>query len=607
MYVTNAYSGNVSIIDTATQTVTSTILTVGKYPQGIAVNATGTRAYVANSDSSDVTILDLVNNKTLATVPIASGYPVGVALNANDTRVYVTSNSNGQVSVIDTASNTVIATVPVGSYPMGVAFNPSGTRVYVANRTPGSVSVIDTATNTAVATINIGGYINSLTVDPAGTRVYVTNSNSGAVHIIDTATNTILSTVPVGGWPSGITLNTDGTRAYVSTGKRVAAFDTASNSITAIATVPWGTDDAFGQFIAQVPCPCDQTISFGSLPGLTYGASSYTLDAKASSALPVEFTSTTPSVCLVNGNKVDALAVGYCTIQASQPGNAAYKLATPVTQSLYVGKGNQEIICGPAPVVTVGGSGTLNCTGGASGNSIVFNSTTPAVCTTSGTNGSTVTGVAVSNCIIAANQAGNGNYNDASTVTQSIAVLKGDQTIICGTPPTVIVGGTGTMNCTGGMPGNPVTFNSTTTAICTTSGTNGSTVTGKAVGSCTIAADQAGNANYNAAPQVTQTFSVTTGVALTVINSNKTFGTITSDAGGIACGATCSAHFINGTLVKLTASPAAGYQFSGWGGACIGYGNTYSVTMNADKSCTGNFEPFKKKRSPGWRKWLLSQ
>ncbi|MBX9793299.1 MAG: IPTL-CTERM sorting domain-containing protein, partial [Burkholderiaceae bacterium] len=49
-------------------------------------------------------------------------------------------------------------------------------------------------------------------------------------------------------------------------------------------------------------------------------------------------------------------------------------------------------------------------------------------------------------------------------------------------------------------------FSSLTASICTVAG---NTVTLLAVGTCTIAADQAGNASYAAAPQVAQSFSVT--------------------------------------------------------------------------------------------------
>jgi|GEM_PF-3492845 len=94
--------------------------------------------------------------------------------------------------------------------------------------------------------------------------------------------------------------------------------------------------------------------------------------------------------------------------------------------------------------------------------------------------------------------------------------------------------------------------------------------------------------------------------ALTVINLNPANGTVTSDTGGIACGATCSANFATGTPVKLTAIPVTGYQFSGWGGSCSGYGNGCPLTMDTDKSATANFEVFKRRR-PSWKRGLLSQ
>jgi len=83
-----------------------------------------------------------------------------------------------------------------------------------------------------------------------------------------------------------------------------------------------------------------------------------------------------------------------------------------------------------------------------------------------------------------------------------------DQIITFGPAPTIVVGGTGTVTATGGASGNPVTFTSQTATVCTTSGTNGSTISGWAFGTCTIAANQAGNADYNAAEQVTQSFSI---------------------------------------------------------------------------------------------------
>jgi len=78
-------------------------------------------------------------------------------------------------------------------------------------------------------------------------------------------------------------------------------------------------------------------------------------------------------------------------------------------------------------------------------------------------------------------------------------------------PATGTVGGSATLTATGGGSGNPVVFSvdrSSGSGVCTVSGTNGTTVSYLAAGSCVIDANQAGNASYSAAPQVTQTIAV---------------------------------------------------------------------------------------------------
>ena len=227
--------------------------------------------------------------------------------------------------------------------------------------------------------------------------------------------------------------------------------------------------------------------------------------------------------------------------------------------------------------VVVGGSGAASATGGGSSNLLQYSSQTPAVCSVNQVTG-IVTGKAAGQCTIAADQTGDANYNAATEVTKNITVGKGSQVISFGIVPSVIVGGNGTVAATGGVSGNPVTFSSTTTGVCTVSG---STVTGVSAGSCSISADQSGNVDYNAAPQATQSFEVVIGPKLTIVNDYATGGTIFSDSVGIACGQTCTANFATGKPVKLIAIPAIGYQFSGWGGACSGYANYCTLTMDA--------------------------
>jgi hypothetical protein len=79
----------------------------------------------------------------------------------------------------------------------------------------------------------------------------------------------------------------------------------------------------------------------------------------------------------------------------------------------------------------------------------------------------------------------------------------------------------------------------------------------------------------------------TTTPTLTVATAGAGSGSVSSDVGGIDCGATCSHSYTVGTVVTLTAA-STNDVFMGWSGACTGTG-TCAVTMTAAASVTANF------------------
>ena len=82
-------------------------------------------AYVTNELSSDVSVINTATNTVVATVPVGLG-PIGVAITPNGAFAYVANSVSSNVSVINIATNTVVATVPVGLNPREVAITPNG-------------------------------------------------------------------------------------------------------------------------------------------------------------------------------------------------------------------------------------------------------------------------------------------------------------------------------------------------------------------------------------------------------------------------------------------------------------------------------------------------
>jgi Divergent InlB B-repeat domain len=75
---------------------------------------------------------------------------------------------------------------------------------------------------------------------------------------------------------------------------------------------------------------------------------------------------------------------------------------------------------------------------------------------------------------------------------------------------------------------------------------------------------------------------------LTVTKGGGGAGTVTG--GTINCGSTCTANYLAGTPVTLTATPESGSVFTGWSGACTGTGDC-TLTVDSNKAVTATFEP----------------
>jgi hypothetical protein len=421
------------------------------------------------------------------------GTPTGLQLNdfsatktrANNAVVQLALNGNGTIDVLLTAA---------ASQSAHFILDLSG---YFENATP--VAVDDSYSTTLNTTLNQAapGVLANDTLN--GAAIFSYGATTGAEQ------TTIGAATPTSAGGS-ITLNADGSFTFIPATGFIGddtfkyVIKNSAGSSTATVTIAVGK--------------ANQTITFTSTApgGATVGGPTYNVTATASSGLTVAFTidASASSVCSISGSTVSFIGVGTCVIDANQAGDSNYNPAPQVKQMFAVGMGSQTItFTSTAPAgATVGGPTYTVTATASSGLTVAFtiDAAAASVCSISG---STVSFTAVGTCVIDANQAGNANYNAAPQVQQSFAVGMGNQTItFTSTPPSnAQVGGpTYTVTATASS-GLTVTFtiDAAATSVCSISG---STVSFTATGTCVIDANQAGNANYNAAPQAQQSFGV---------------------------------------------------------------------------------------------------
>lgn len=241
---------------------------------------------------------------------------------------------------------------------------------------------------------------------------------------------------------------------------------------------------------------------------------------------------------------------------------------------------SQTLQFGPAPALFLGQSAQLSATA-SSGLSVSFSSLTPAVCQVLDTG--RVTALNTGSCVVAANQAGNADYQPAPQLTQSLSVQTqglAAQSIRFGTAPALTLGGSATVTAMASS-GLAVRYGSLTPQVCTVDATRG-LVQGLALGSCTVTADQAGNDLYAAAAQVTQTLAVSPassqGVPEAPTGLKARLGTdartvVISIGGTGSGGSPITAYQVSSVPAGLSASVNAGasaIQVS-CGGSCAGY------------------------------------
>jgi YVTN family beta-propeller protein len=265
LFVTNERSGDLTVVDLATNAVVATI-PLGKRPRGIRVSPDARTLYVALSGSpiappgvdektlpppdrsaDGIGVVDVRERKLVRTIHAGTD-PEQLAVSRDGARLFIANEDAALASVVDVAAGRVVATVPVGGEPEGVDLRPDGAVVYVTSEEDGEVFAIDTANPAVLAKFAVEPRPRSTAFLPDGSRAYVTCENGGSVAIVDARKHVVLRHVKLEGEsvrPMGAVASPDGRYVYVTTGRgrRLVAIDTSTDRpvwSVEVGTRPWG-------------------------------------------------------------------------------------------------------------------------------------------------------------------------------------------------------------------------------------------------------------------------------------------------------------------------------------------------------------------------------
>ncbi|MFC3068576.1 cadherin-like beta sandwich domain-containing protein [Phenylobacterium soli] len=537
-------NANLSSLDVGGLTLSPSFAAATTSYTATAPSATASVMVTAVTADANATItVDVVN-------PATSGVAYGpVSLNFGNTTIGV------QVTAQDgTTTKTYQVTIyrPVGGGGGGASTDAtlSGLTLSAGTLSPSFAAATTSYTASvanAVSSITVTPTLNDPTASMTVNGSAVTSGSASGSIALNVGANTITVATTA---QDGVTTN-----SYVVTVTR------ASASLTA------------------------QTITFANPGGQNFGTTP-TFVATSDSGLTVSFSSSTTGVCTItSGGVVTFLTAGNCTINADQAGNGTYAAATTVSRTVTVFPvapgaptigavtpgDTQASVAFTAPAFTGGdtitGYTATSSPGGLTG------TCASSPCTVTGlTNGTAYTFT-----VTATNSAGTGSASAAS----SGATPKASQTITFANPGAQNFGTTPTLTATSSSGLTP-TFSSSTTGVCTV--TSGGALTFVTAGSCTIAADQAGNGGYLAATTVSRTFTVNP-----VVPGAPTIGAVTPGNGqvGVAFTAPASNGGSGITGYTVTSSPGG---FTGTGASSpitvsgLTNGTSYTFTVTASNS-----------------------
>ncbi|NMM88267.1 hypothetical protein B2J88_28615 [Rhodococcus sp. SRB_17] len=215
--------------------ISSIELSDNREPYGVAVSPDGKRVYVTTLFSGTVEVIDTATNSVVTSVRVG-GITTGVSVTPDGKYLYI-GESHGHIYAMNTATYALTTVMASANYPgKDVAVTPDGRYLYALDNVFNEILVIRTGNHAIAATITLEQAPQSITIARSSGLAYVgtdtaSKAPSGSVTVIDTAIHMIVDTIPLVDGVKSVFLASDENHVYAVTDTSTVALDTETHTV----------------------------------------------------------------------------------------------------------------------------------------------------------------------------------------------------------------------------------------------------------------------------------------------------------------------------------------------------------------------------------------
>ena len=188
LYVANSGSSNVTVINTADNTVSFPSFTVGSDPISLAFDPLDNLVFVANAGNAFLSVINLTHMVVQnPNITLVNGPAAGLAFSRQSDRLLATTPSNLNVTLIDARLQSPLSAIlHVGKGMVAVTTSTNGTEFVLGNASGSDVVILNSTDGSQVGTdITVEAHPTELLPDPQSGNVYCWTSSARVLESVN--------------------------------------------------------------------------------------------------------------------------------------------------------------------------------------------------------------------------------------------------------------------------------------------------------------------------------------------------------------------------------------------------------------------------------------